>query len=90
MSDTPDAQDLTRKGKTVYYDVATAPDEEYSFGTGRELAERLGYPPADLNRVPPEAVVLRENPQYEFPTGQVRTASTRYGMKAHTRARAIP
>lgn len=56
MSELLDVEKLEREVKGVYRDVATTPDEEFHFETGRDLAERLGYPPAELDRVPSEAV----------------------------------
>jgi SAM-dependent methyltransferase len=40
----------------MYREVALHPDHEFHFETGRELAERLGYPAADLDRIPGRAV----------------------------------
>lgn len=56
MTNGPDERELERTIKAVYRNVAAVPDGEFPFETGRELAERLGYPPADLNRIPSEAV----------------------------------
>ena len=38
--------------KRMYEEVALEPEREFHFETGRPLAERLGYPPADLDRHP--------------------------------------
>jgi arsenite methyltransferase len=51
-----DAQELESKVKAMYRDVATNPRGEFHFEMGRALAERLGYPAADLDRIPPEAI----------------------------------
>jgi SAM-dependent methyltransferase len=40
----------------MYEEVALEPDHEFHFETGRALAERLGYPPADLDRIPAGAI----------------------------------
>jgi arsenite methyltransferase len=40
----------------MYRDVARDPQQEFHFETGRALAERLGYPVADLDRLPAEAI----------------------------------
>jgi ubiquinone/menaquinone biosynthesis C-methylase UbiE len=40
----------------MYRDVAERPHGEFHFEMGRALAERLGYRPADLDRVPAEAI----------------------------------
>src|SRR5437763_237290 len=51
-----DAHELESKVKAMYRDVAEKPHGTYHFEMGRPLAERLGYPPADLDRIPPEAI----------------------------------
>ncbi len=51
-----DASELEQKVKDMYRDVALDPHGEYHFEMGRQLAERLGYSPDDLDRVPAEAI----------------------------------
>jgi SAM-dependent methyltransferase len=51
-----DARELEAKVKSMYRDVAQNPRGEFHFEMGRALAERLGYPPADLDNVPAEAI----------------------------------
>jgi arsenite methyltransferase len=51
-----DAKDLEMKVKAMYRQVAEDPRGEFHFEMGRAMAERLGYPPADLDRVPAEAI----------------------------------
>jgi ubiquinone/menaquinone biosynthesis C-methylase UbiE len=51
-----DARELEAKVKAMYRDVAERPEGKYHFEMGRGLAERLGYSPADLDRVPAEAI----------------------------------
>lgn len=51
-----DVLDLERRVKDVYRDVARRPQDMYHFEMGRALAERLGYPPELLDRVPSAAV----------------------------------
>ncbi len=51
-----DAKELESKVTAMYRDVAQHPEGKYHFEMGRALAERLGYPPADLDRVPSEAI----------------------------------
>jgi arsenite methyltransferase len=53
---TVDRTDLEAKVKEVYRQVAQDPFGEFHFAMGRSLAERLGYSPADLDRIPREAV----------------------------------
>jgi arsenite methyltransferase len=51
-----DTADLTRRVKDMYEEVALHPEREFHFETGRPLAERLGYPAADLDRIPAGAI----------------------------------
>jgi ubiquinone/menaquinone biosynthesis C-methylase UbiE len=51
-----DPKELESKVKAMYRDVAENPKGEFHFEMGRELAERLGYSPADLDRIPAEAI----------------------------------
>ncbi|TYL38733.1 methyltransferase type 11 [Natronococcus pandeyae] len=56
MSTTVNEQELENRVKEIYRDVADAPDEEFHFEMGRGLAERLGYSPGELDRIPQDAV----------------------------------
>jgi hypothetical protein len=40
----------------LYTAVAENPHGDFHFEMGRAMAERLGYSPADLDRVPQEAI----------------------------------
>jgi ubiquinone/menaquinone biosynthesis C-methylase UbiE len=51
MSESLDTDKLEREVKSMYRDVAASADAEFHFETGRELAERLGYDPGDLDYV---------------------------------------
>ena len=51
-----DTVDLEDRVKTMYELVALAPHQTFHFETGRPLAERLGYPAADLDAIPGEAI----------------------------------
>jgi arsenite methyltransferase len=51
-----DTTDLKARINRMYEEVATEPDQEFHFETGRGLAERLGYPLADLDRIPAAAI----------------------------------
>jgi arsenite methyltransferase len=51
-----DTADLTERVKSMYQEVALHPDHDFHFETGRPLAERLGYPAADLDRIPAAAI----------------------------------
>jgi arsenite methyltransferase len=51
-----DTADLETRVKAMYEEVALAPDREFHFETGRGLAEHLGYPAAELDAIPSEAI----------------------------------
>jgi 2-polyprenyl-3-methyl-5-hydroxy-6-metoxy-1,4-benzoquinol methylase len=51
-----DVDELRDKVKVMYRAVAEAPQGEFHFEMGRVLAQRLGYPAAQLDAVPPEAI----------------------------------
>ncbi len=48
--------ELEERVKRMYEEVALEPQREFHFETGRPLAERLGYPAADLDRIPGGAI----------------------------------
>ena len=48
--------ELEAKVKDMYRDVATNPHGEFHVEMGRAMAERLGYSPAALDRIPVEAI----------------------------------
>ena len=66
MSKSLDVDRLEREVKTVYRNVAEAPTEPYHFEMGRPLAERLGYPASDLDRVPRAALESFAGVGYHF------------------------
>src|SRR5262249_39688607 len=51
-----DPRELESKVKAMYRSVAENPHGEFHFEMGRAMAERLGYAPADLDRIPAEAI----------------------------------
>jgi ubiquinone/menaquinone biosynthesis C-methylase UbiE len=51
-----DPKELEAKVKAMYRSVAEDPHGEFHFEMGRVMAERLGYDPADLDRIPAEAI----------------------------------
>lgn len=51
-----DTTDLEHKVKAMYRAVATQPQGEFHFEMGRALAERLGYPPVQLDAIPGQAI----------------------------------
>lgn len=56
MSAQVNRAELEGKVQAMYRDVAENPHGEFHFEMGRALAERLGYRPADLDRIPAEAI----------------------------------
>lgn len=55
-SATIDKVELEKKVKDMYRAVALNPKGEFHFEMGRALAERLGYSPEDLDRIPTESI----------------------------------
>lgn len=51
-----DTTDLEQQVKEMYRKVALDPGGDFHFELGRALAERLGYPSAELDRVPAQAI----------------------------------
>jgi arsenite methyltransferase len=52
----PDGATLRAHVRDKYRQVAAEPEGQYHFHTGRRLAARLGYDPADLDALPERAV----------------------------------
>lgn len=71
-----DPRDLEAKVKEMYRAVAENPDGEFHFEMGRALAERLGYPTADLDRIPPEAIASFAGVGYYFHLADLKTGET--------------
>ena len=51
-----DTGELKERVQRMYEEVALEPEREFHFETGRPLAERLGYPAADLDQIPTAAI----------------------------------
>jgi arsenite methyltransferase len=51
-----DTTELEQRVKGMYEEVALEPGREFHFETGRALAERLGYPAEELDRIPAAAI----------------------------------
>ncbi|MCE8051767.1 methyltransferase domain-containing protein [Halomonas daqingensis] len=51
-----DRRELEERVKAMYREVAEAPAGEFHFEMGRPLAERLGYDPLGLDRIPAAAI----------------------------------
>ena len=54
--------ELETKVQEMYQQVALHPEGEFHFEMGRALAERLGYSPADLDRIPRDVTVPPPSP----------------------------
>ena len=72
MAKALDVEKLEREVKSVYRDVARTPDGEFHFEMGRPLAEQLGYPPSDLDRIPEEAIDSFAGVGYHFDLGDLQ------------------
>jgi len=68
--------ELEQKVKEMYEKVAQDPFGEFHFELGRALAERLGYAPADLERVPREAVDSFAGVGYHFDLAAIEAGET--------------
>ena len=70
------AKELEAKVKEMYRDVAENPHGEYHFEMGRLMAERLGYAPADLDRVPSSAIDSFAGVGYYFHLADLKPGET--------------
>ena len=68
--------ELEQKVKSMYRDVALNPHGEYHFEMGRALAERLGYNPAELDKIPSEAIDSFAGVGYFFDLAQIKEGET--------------
>ena len=68
--------ELRSKVKSMYQQVAENPKSEFHFEMGRTLAERLGYPSADLDRIPAEAIESFAGVGYYFDLADLREGET--------------
>ena len=71
-----DPKDLENKVKAMYRSVAEDPQGEFHFEMGRALAERLGYAPADLDRIPAEAIESFAGVGYYFHLADLKEGET--------------
>ncbi len=71
-----DPKELEAKVKAMYRTVADTPNAELHFEMGRALAERLGYLPEDLDRIPAEAIESFAGVGYYFQLADVRPGET--------------
>jgi arsenite methyltransferase len=75
-ANTLDTQELESRVKEMYREVAEHPEKEFHFETGRALAERLGYPTAELDDVPPEAIESFAGVGYYFDLAELCPGET--------------
>jgi arsenite methyltransferase len=73
---TLDTQDLERRVKEMYREVADEPHNEFHFEIGRALARRLGYSSADLDAIPSEAIESFAGVGYYFDVAALRPGET--------------
>lgn len=71
-----DVEELQEKVKEVYRQVAEEPDADFHFELGRDLAERLGYPAVDLDRIPPESVASFAGVGFHFDLAAIGAGET--------------
>ena len=67
-----DAERLEGAVKDMYRHVAREEDSELHFEVGRPLAERLGYPPEILDRVPADAIASFAGVGFHFDLAALR------------------
>jgi ubiquinone/menaquinone biosynthesis C-methylase UbiE len=66
MSKSLDTDKLEREVKSMYRDVAESVDAAFHFETGRDLVDRLGYDPDDLEYVPDASIDSFAGVGYHF------------------------
>jgi arsenite methyltransferase len=71
-----DPRELETKVKAMYRSVAENPHGDFHFEMGRALAERLGYLPADLDRIPAEAIDSFAGVGYYFHLADLKDGET--------------
>lgn len=73
---TVDVEELRGKVQDMYRKVAREPWGEFHFEMGRALAERLGYDPAELDRLPAEAIESFAGVGYYFDLADLQKGET--------------
>jgi arsenite methyltransferase len=71
-----DTTELEQRVKTMYEEVALEPEHEFHFEIGRPLAERLGYPPDQLDRIPAAAIDSFAGVGYFLDLAAIRAGET--------------
>lgn len=75
-STTIDRVELEKKVKDMYRSVALNPKGEFHFEMGRALAERLGYSPEDLDRIPAESIESFAGVGYYFDLADIKSGES--------------
>ncbi|HEX3034102.1 MAG TPA: methyltransferase domain-containing protein [Thermodesulfobacteriota bacterium] len=65
-------EELEAKVKEMYTEVAQNPHGDFHFEMGRGLAEKLGYPSVDLDKIPQEAIDSFAGVGYHFDLANVK------------------
>jgi len=71
-----DPKELESKVKAMYRSVAEDPHGDFHFEMGRAMAERLGYAPADLDRIPSESIESFAGVGYYFHLADAKPGET--------------
>ena len=71
-----DTQELEQRVKDMYREVAEKPSNEFHFETGRQLAERLGYPSDQLDAIPPPSIDSFAGVGYYFDLAAITAGET--------------
>jgi len=71
-----DPKELESKVKAMYRSVAENPKGDFHFEMGRAMAERLGYAPADLDRIPAESIESFAGVGYYFHLADAKLGQT--------------
>ena len=71
-----DPKELEAKVKAMYRSVAENPKGDFHFEMGRAMAERLGYAPEDLDRIPAESIESFAGVGYYFHLADVKPDET--------------
>ena len=69
-------QELEQRVKDMYREVAEEPFNEFHFETGRQLAERLGYPSDQLDAIPPPSIESFAGVGYYFDLAAITAGET--------------
>ena len=71
-----DTQELEQRVKEMYREVAEEPFNDFHFETGRQLAERLGYPSDQLDAIPAPSIDSFAGVGYYFDLAAITPGET--------------